>query len=133
MEQLGFVLRVAFGGPMNIMSLPNLTASCAVLFCGTMFAQTTITTYAGNDAIFAGNGQPAVTAQLAQSTGVAVDSRGNVFIAATGLQMILKVARDGIITVVAGDGLNRFAGDGGLATSASLANPEGVAVDTAGN
>jgi hypothetical protein len=56
-----------------------------------------------------------------------------VYIAATGLQMLLKVARDGIITVVAGDGLNRFGGDGGLATAASLSTPQGVAVDASGN
>lgn len=106
---------------------------CAFLFCGAAFGQATITTYAGNDAIFAGSGLAALNAQLAQPYGVAVDSHGNVFIAATGLQMILKVDAHGIITVVAGDGLNRFGGDGGLATAASLSTPQGVAVDGAGN
>jgi hypothetical protein len=98
--------------------------ACAFVVTGTVFAQATITTYAGNDSIFAGNGQPAVNAQLAQPFGVAVDGNGNVFIGGTGLQMVLKVARDGIITVVAGDGLNRFGGDGGLATAASLSTPK---------
>jgi trimeric autotransporter adhesin len=110
-----------------------LNLACAFAVSGVVFAQATITTYAGNDSVFAGNGQPAVNAQLAQPFGVAVDPNGNVFVGATGLQMVLKVARDGIITVVAGDGLNRFGGDGGLATAASLSTPQGVAVDGSGN
>jgi hypothetical protein len=44
--------------------------ACAFLVCGVAVAQPTITTYAGNDAIFAGSGQPAVNAHLAQPAGV---------------------------------------------------------------
>jgi sugar lactone lactonase YvrE len=39
----------------------------------------------------------------------------------------------GIISTVAGTGVAGFSGDGGLATSAKLHNPFGVAVDTSGN
>ena len=39
----------------------------------------------------------------------------------------------GIITTVAGNGINAFSGDGGMATNASLYWPAGVAVDAAGN
>jgi uncharacterized protein (TIGR03437 family) len=133
MTHSGVALRVEYGSPMKTTSQILNTVACAVLFSEAAFAQATITTYAGNDAIFAGSGLAAINAQLAQPYGVAVDSHGNVFIAATGLQMILKVDIHGIITVVAGDGLNRFSGDGGLATAASLSNPQGVAVDGAGN
>src|SRR5215469_10651684 len=39
----------------------------------------------------------------------------------------------GTITTVAGNGTSGFCGDGGPATSACLAFPEGVAVDASGN
>src|SRR6266849_6471691 len=42
-------------------------------------------------------------------------------------------ASDRIITSIAGDGVRRFAGDGAPATSASLYDPTGVAVDNSGN
>jgi hypothetical protein len=41
--------------------------------------------------------------------------------------------QNGIITTVAGNGAQGFAGDGGLAASASLFSPSGVAVDASGN
>jgi len=39
----------------------------------------------------------------------------------------------GIITTVAGNGVQGFSGDGGLATSASLNRPRGLATDAGGN
>src|SRR5439155_378767 len=51
-----------------------------------------------------------------------------------GNQRIRKVAAaTGSITTVAGNGNATFAGDGGAATSASLFNPVGVALDASGN
>ena len=39
----------------------------------------------------------------------------------------------GIITTIAGTGTGSYSGDNGPATSATLYNPTGVAVDAAGN
>ncbi len=39
----------------------------------------------------------------------------------------------GFITTIAGTGTGSYTGDGGLATSAALSDPEGVAVDSSGN
>ena len=64
--------------------------------------------------------------------GVAVDSDGNLFIADVSNSRIRKVS-NGVITTVAGNGTLGFSGDTGPATSAQLANPSGVAVDSAGN
>jgi hypothetical protein len=46
---------------------------------------------------------------------------------------IRKVAVNGIITTVAGNGTSGYSGDGGLATSAKINNPFGVTVDAARN
>ena len=91
---------------------------------------------------YAGDGGPAARAELTEPTGVAVDSAGDVYIADAGNNVIRRVdAKTGAITTVAGDyaadqandGLGGFSGDGGPATSARLYDPEGVAVDSAGD
>ena len=79
-----------------------------------------------------GDNGPATSASLFSPTGVAVDSAGNLYIADTGNSRIRKVS-NGVITTVAGNGTHGFSGDNGPATSAQLYNPDGVAVDPAGN
>ena len=99
----------------------------------------TITTFAGNGTPgFLGEGGPATDAQLDYPTGLWADQAGNVFIADTMNHRIMKVDPQGIITRVAGkangDGGNYSQlDDNGLATSAALNQPEGVAVDGLGN
>ena len=94
----------------------------------------TITTIAGDGtAGFGGDGGPATTAQLNFPYGVAVDGAGNVYIAERSNHRIRKVDTSGTITTIAGDGTFGSSGDGGPATAAQLANPSGVAVDSAGN
>ena len=110
----------------------------SALFCQqALFGQTgspgTINTYAGNDALFAGGGQPATAAQVVGPNNIAFDGKGNVYFSASGLSMVLKVAANGVISVVAGNGLSSGGGDGGLATGASLSYPSGLAFDSSGN
>ena len=58
---------------------------------------------------------------------------GNVYIADSYNHRIRKVTvSTGIITTIAGTGTNSYSGDNGAATSATLANPYGVAVDASG-
>ena len=81
-----------------------------------------------------GDGGPATDAFLGDPTAAALDGAGNLFISDTGNDRIRRVdSVSGIITTVAGNGVEGFGGDGGPATSASLANPGGIALDTAGN
>jgi uncharacterized protein (TIGR03437 family) len=92
-----------------------------------------ITTVAGNGTLgFSGDGGPATSAQLKEPYGVTVDSAGNLYIAEPYDNRIRKIS-GGIITTLAGNGTSGFSGDGGPATSAQLAFPVGIAVDTAGN
>jgi uncharacterized protein (TIGR03437 family) len=93
----------------------------------------TITTVAGNgSAFYAGDGMPATSVGISNVTGVAVDSAGNLYIATFQGFRVLKVT-NGIVTTVAGNGSDVDSGDGGPATSAGLGEPDGVAVDSAGN
>lgn len=79
----------------------------------------TITTVAGNGmGGYSGDGGPATAAQLAHPKGVAVGPDGSLFIA--GNSRIRRVGPDGIITTVAGNGIEGFSGDGGPATAAQL-------------
>jgi sugar lactone lactonase YvrE len=99
--------------------------------------------FAGNGvAGYAGDQSQATGAKLTAPAGVAVDAQGNVYIADSGNNVIRRVdAKTGIITTVAGnfaadkanDGLGGFSGDGGPATSAQLNDPQGVALDGAGD
>lgn len=101
---------------------------------------TIITTLAGNgNAGFAGDGGPAVFANLSHPKGVAVDSAGNVYIADTFNQCIRKVTPNGTISTVVGTphvttnaSLSNI-GDGGLATAATLNYPAGLSIDSSGN
>ncbi len=94
----------------------------------------TITTIAGNGIQgFSGDGGAAISAELGNVRGIAVDSAGNLYLADAVNHRIRKVSTSGTITTVAGDGTPAFGGDGNLATSAQLNNPIGITVDNAGN
>ena len=97
---------------------------------GTNLPNNIITTVAGNGNYgYSGDGSAATNASLGYPPDVAVDSSGNLFIADVNNEVIRKVDTSGIITTVAGDGTNGFAGDGGAATNAELNFPYSVAVD----
>lgn len=93
----------------------------------------TITTLAGNDMQdFSGDGGPAAQASLNEPTGVAVDTRGNVYVADSANHCVRRIGKDGVIATVAGMGTSGFSGDGEQATLAHLNFPTGVAVDEKG-
>ncbi len=94
-----------------------------------------ITTVAGNGSgIHSGDGGPATAAGLVNAISMAIDRRGNMYIAEDsifGPQLIRKVDVGGIITIFAGGGTVH--GDGGPATAALLLKLADVQVDTVGN
>ena len=98
-------------------------------------ASGTITTIAGNGGRgYGGNdGRPAVQVSVTWPSALAVDSSGNLYIAASGDYRILRVNASGIITTVAGTGEEGDSGDGGPAVAARLGVAIGIALDGAGN
>lgn len=73
-----------------------------------------ISTVAGNGiAAFSGDGGPATSASLNQPHGLAVDNAGSLYIAEFAGHRIRKVPRGGIITTVAGNGIQGFSGMAG--------------------
>jgi len=117
----------------------------------------TITTIAGNTHLcndpttLCGDGQNAMAAQMSYPTGIATDAAGNVYIADTQDNRVRVVnlqttaitvagvrINPGAINTIAGNGTpcangTSACGDGGSAKAANLNNPQGVAVDGAGN
>lgn len=102
-----------------------------------------LTVYAGTPVLtgFSGDSGQATNATLANPLKMAVDSKGNLYIADECNNRIRKVDPTGVITTVAGSGNSMgicgmatgYSGDGGPATAAQLNGPTGVAVDSAGN
>lgn len=92
-----------------------------------------ITTVAGNGEFgYVGDSQPATASGLNFPQGVAYDSFGNLYV--TDTNRIRKVsAATGVISTFAGTGVAGCCGDNGVATSALLNSPEGLAVDSANN
>jgi prepilin-type N-terminal cleavage/methylation domain-containing protein len=96
-----------------------------------------ITTVAGNGtAGYTGDAGAAISAELNQPLGTAVDSSGNIYIDDTLNYRVRKVTvATGIITTIAGNGTSSsysYNGDGIPATSVSI-NPGPLAIDMAGN
>ena len=90
---------------------------------------TTLAGTAGSSGSTDGTGS---AARFSQPEGVAVDSAGNVFVADSNNFTIRKVTSAGVVTTLAG-----LAGSGGSAdgtgSAARFSQPQGVAVDSAGN
>lgn len=82
---------------------------------------------------YSGDGGPADQALLNRPAGVAVDPRGNTYVADTRNARIRKISATGTITTIAGTGIAQASGDGGPALAASLRWPTDLTLDRAGN
>jgi sugar lactone lactonase YvrE len=94
-----------------------------------------ITTIAGkkDSSGYSGDGGKATDAKLNNPLSIAVDAAGNLYIADVDNYRVRKVSTNGIINTFAGNGVEGYSGDGGLATNATLATAVGIAVDAIGN
>ena len=92
-----------------------------------------ISTYAGNGlAGFSGDGGQALSAQVGNPTGIAVDSSGNLYVS-DGSVRVRKVYPTGIIVTIGGNGARGYTGDGATGPSATLNGASGIALDSIGN
>ena len=94
----------------------------------------TITTVAGNGTRgYTGDGGGATSAEIDFPGGLALDAAGNLLISSGDdgngdLSAIRKVAPNGMITTVAGNGIPGYSGDGGPAVNATVNLPTGLAI-----
>jgi sugar lactone lactonase YvrE len=82
---------------------------------------------------FGGDGGPATRALLNGPHDLAFDAEGRLLIADSYNHRIRRVDRQGIITTVAGNGTAPYMAYGSTAPKDTLNNPQGVAVDGAGD
>ena len=81
-----------------------------------------------------GDGIAATSAELNFPLDITFDSSGNLYITDSGNNRVREVnASTGLISTIAGTGTAGYNGDGISAASAELNEPDGIAVDTAGD
>jgi uncharacterized protein (TIGR03437 family) len=92
-----------------------------------------ISTYAGTGIPgYSGDGGLAINAELNFPTAMALDAKGNLYIADEGNSRVRVITVDGTIDTIAGTGNPTFAGDNGPAAAAQI-DPSAVAIDSQGN
>jgi trimeric autotransporter adhesin len=93
----------------------------------------TISTIAGNgNTGYSGTGGPATSASLNGPNGLAFDAAGNLYIAETNNNRVMKVS-GGTISLYAGSGENYLTASTGNAATLPLSSPAGLVFDAAGN
>lgn len=94
-----------------------------------------ITTYAGTGqpGVVGEVGGPATSADIGFPAGLAVDGDGGLYISDNSHRQVVKVDKDGTISLFAGSGSFGNSGDGGPATDAEFAHLVGLAFDPDGN
>ena len=90
----------------------------------------TVNTIAGG---YTGDGGPSTKSALNDPQNIVFDKNRNMFIVEGLGNRVRKVTSGGTISTFAGTGVTGMGGNGGPATSATLNNPLGVAVDTKAN
>ena len=115
----------------NIFRLAIAAVSFPLISIAQIDANSFITTYAGATWMFPGN-VPALKAPISQLISLNTDIDGNIIFADPGNQVVSRLNANGTITVIAGNGLAGFSGDGGPALSASLNRPIDAVMDRDG-
>ena len=117
--------------PGKFIAYISLTLALALCLPSNSFGPYSISTIVGGGP----NNLPALQSSIGFAGSVVLDGTGvaNTYISDSYSSQIFKVSTSGTLTVVAGNGTMGYSGDGGLATSAQLMQPEGIFVDASGN
>jgi sugar lactone lactonase YvrE len=98
------------------------------------FAGGKVTTIAGTSSAGSnGDGGAAASATLDLPMALALDGKGDLYIADAGSHRIRMVDATGRISTVAGTAVQGFSGDGASAAASLLDSPGGLTIDSAGN
>jgi RHS repeat-associated protein len=92
-----------------------------------------ISTIAGGQDGFSGDGGPATAARVRRPQGIAIGPDGSIYISDQGNYRVRRIGTDGIISTVAGNGSSSVSGDGGPATAAAIGLPFGIDVGSDGS
>lgn len=115
-------------------ALPLLAAAAMVGVTNAAGLRSVVTNFAGTgERGFAGDGGPATRAKLNNPFGVVRGPDGAIWFCEYDGQVVRRVAADGTITTVVGNGQTGGTGDGGPARGASLNQPHEIRFDHAGN
>ena len=82
---------------------------------------------------YSGDNSAATAAQLSLPHGVSLDASGNILFADSNNQRIRSINAQGIITTIAGSGVQGLAPDGSVSTATPINTPHAVAVSTFGS
>jgi len=104
-----------------------------LLLAGSAFGQQIISTVAGTHWVFPNAPQAALQAPLSSVLSSTVDPQGRLVIVDGLNHIVARVDAAGVLTVIAGNGVPGFSGDGGDALRASLNRPSGAVYDSRGN
>lgn len=109
----------------------SLTASYTI----TSQPNAVIATIAGDGVRgFSGVAGAATSAEFGNLSGLVSDAAGNLYFSDTWNAVVWMLSvQTGNMSIIAGNGTAGYSGDGGAAPSAQINNPQGIAVDAAGN
>lgn len=113
----------------------NISVTLQVSAAGTpASSMRVITTLAGTDWVFPQTPRKATEAPFRDMPALAVDpGSGAPCFVDSNNNLVARLNADGTTSVVAGNGIAGFSGDGGPARNASLNSPNGIAIDSQGN
>jgi len=109
-----------------------LTCLFSFFICISVSSQV-ITTFAGNGVIGCDISGSSTSVKVRNPLGMSFDVNGNLYFCNQQCHTICKIDTSGIFSVVAGNGVPGFEGDGLAATLSKLNYPNDIAIDSAGN